>query len=246
MAGKRYALPELIQNNGDSQDKIEFSLEKAKALKKIEVKKAPDEQFIYRGVEYAYELNGLVLTAYYADGSSEEVRYGDPDASGRQIRPVQSDWVAEDTYRVIIALGTCRAFVDLKEAATEQLPLVKTGEKTELASLENSMVAFRYSPEESGYYSVDVENGYLQGITEEVSDTAVSWRGNYYLEAGKVYRMVIRRFERSRICNYAPWSVQLGENPVYSGILYTGRKYNRRVQGSQSQKNLSYTESVRT
>ena len=185
----------LIQNNGDSQDKIEFSLEKAKALKKIEVKKAPDEQFIYRGVEYAYELNGLVLTAYYADGSSEEVRYGDPDASGRQIRPVQSDWVDEDTYRVIIALGTCRAFVDLKEAATEQLPLVKTGEKTELASLENSMVAFRYSPEESGYYSVDVENGYLQGITEEVSDTAVSWRGNYYLEAGKVYRMVIRRFE---------------------------------------------------
>ena len=57
------------------------------------------------------------------------------------------------------------------------------------------MAAFRYSPEESGYYSVDVENGYLQGITEEVSDTAVSWRGNYYLEAGKVYRMVIRRFE---------------------------------------------------
>ena len=187
----------ILQNMGESQEKIEVSVEKAKALKKIEVKKAPDERAIYKGVEYAYDLEGLVITAYYTDGSSEDICYGELDSSGRRILLVRSDWADENIYRVIIALGTSRTFVDLKSASIEQLPLVKTGEKMEFATSETNMLAIKYSPEESGYYTVDVENGELRGITEEVSGKDVFWSRNHYLEEGKVYRMVIRKYEET-------------------------------------------------
>ena len=187
----------ILQNMGESQEKIDISVEKAKALKKIEVKKAPDEQVIYKGMEYAYDLEGLVITAYYADGSSEDIRYGELDSSGRRIQLVRSGWGNEDTYRIIVALGNSRAVVNIKAGSTEQLPLVKTGEKMEFTTSETNMLAIKYSPEESGYYTVDVENGELQGITEEVTGNNVSWSRNHYLEAGKVYDIVIRKYEEN-------------------------------------------------
>lgn len=187
----------ILQNMGESQEKIDISVEKAKALKKIEVKKAPDEQVVYKGMEYAYDLEGLVITAYYADGSSEDIRYGELDSSGRRIQLVRSGWGNEDTYRIIIALGTCRTVVNVKAGSTEQIPLVKTGEKLEFTTSETNMLAIKYSPEESGYYTVDVENGELRGITEEVTGNNVSWSRNHYLEAGKVYQIVIRKYEEN-------------------------------------------------
>ena len=182
-----------LGNHGEEPaNAFSFYIAKADELTSVELKKAPDNPFVYPNADESISLDGMVITAHYADGSSKDILQGETDPAGRYVRVLYWKWIGNDTLRVFFAFGSCRSFVDLKAASTEQLPVLKTGETIQVPAAGNQLTAFRYTPEESGFYSFDMDQDDWIKVVEEETGKEVKEINGYYLEAGNSYQIYTR------------------------------------------------------
>ena len=182
-----------LGNHGEEPaNAFSFYIAKADELTSVELKKAPDNPFVYQNADESISLDGMVITAHYADGSSKDILQGETDPAGRYVRVLYWKWIGNDTLRVFFAFGSCRSFVDLKAASTEQLPVLKTGETIQVPAAGNQLTAFRYTPEESGFYSFDMDQDDWIKVVEEETGKEVREINGYYLEAGNSYQVYTR------------------------------------------------------
>ena len=182
-----------LGNHGEEPaNAFSFYIAKADELTSVELKKAPDNPFVYPNADDSISLDGMVITAHYADGSSKDILQGETDPAGRYVRVLYWKWIGNDTLRVFFAFGSCRSFVDLKAASTEQLPVLKTGETVQVPAAGNQLTAFRYTPEESGFYSFDMDQDDWIKVVEEETGKEVREINGYYLEAGTSYQVYTR------------------------------------------------------
>ena len=182
-----------LGNQGEKPaNAFSFYIAKADELTSVELKKAPDNPFVYPNADDSVSLDGMVITAHYADGSSKDILQGETDPAGRFVRVLYWKWIGNDTLRVFFAFGSCRSFVDLKAASTEQLPVLKIGETIQVPAAGNQLTAFRYTPEESGFYSFDMDQDDWIKVVEEETGKEVREINGYYLEAGTSYQVYTR------------------------------------------------------
>ena len=182
----------LVNQGKEPANAFSFYIAKADELTSVELKKAPDNPFVYPNADDSVSLDGMVITAHYADGSSKDILQGETDPAGRYVRVLYWKWIGNDTLRVFFAFGSCRSFVDLKAASTEQLPVLKTGETVQVPAAGNQLTAFRYTPEESGFYSFDMDQDDWIKVVEEETGKEVREINGYYLEAGTSYQVYTR------------------------------------------------------
>lgn len=70
----------ISRNNMDCNKDISFKIEKTKKVKNVVCTKAPDQTTVYNtDGNVAASLEGMILTVYYADGTEEDVAYGESD-----------------------------------------------------------------------------------------------------------------------------------------------------------------------
>ena len=204
LTGGETYLVEVDRRSMECNGSTSFKIEKAKTVKSVEIKNKPDQKTVYNtdgNIEAS--LEGLILTVYYKDGTEEDVAYGENDAAGYGITVKDGYWKDADTYTVTVSLRKYYLQVDYKRAdIPDEIQTVKTGISTKIPASDQVVVPVMFTPEKTGYYFVDVENGSVSSVqkleTQESAQARMRGTGTssdagdtQYFEAGTSYRIYI-------------------------------------------------------
>ena len=159
-------LVEISRENMDCNRDISFKIEKAKTIKNVVRKKAPDQTTVYATESNVVaSLEGMVITILYTDKTEEDIAYGETDAAGRGMEIYNEYWKDAKTYRVSVAFGEYSIHVDYKKAdLPEDMKEVTVGNSTIIPASDQVVVPVMFTPEKTGYYFVDVKNGSVSSV----------------------------------------------------------------------------------
>ena len=166
LTGGETYLVEVDRRSMECNGSTSFKIEKAKTVKSVEIKNKPDQKTVYNtdgNIEAS--LEGLILTVYYKDGTEEDVAYGENDAAGYGITVKDRYWKDAGTYTITVSLRKYYLQVDYKRVdIPDEIQTVKTGISTKIPASDQVVVPVMFTPEKTGYYFVDVENGSVSSV----------------------------------------------------------------------------------
>ena len=187
---------------GTGRDGVEYnsntilSVKKAKILQSVEIKKRPNQTTLYNIESFSgVSLEGMVITAHYTDGTSEDILYGRTDSNGTLFEmDIDSDngyWISGKKFRQYLHFGDYSFYVDFDAAELpDDIPIVKVDTKTNTYVEGKELVPVRFKPEETGFYSVEtINNGLSTAVDKETEERWVDT--NYYFEKGRSYLIYV-------------------------------------------------------
>ena len=204
LTGGETYLVEVDRRSMECNGSTSFKIEKAKTVKSVEIKNKPDQKTVYNtdgNIEAS--LEGLILTVYYKDGTEEDVAYGENDAAGYGITVKDRYWKDAGTYTITVSLRKYYLQVDYKRVdIPDEIQTVKTGISTKIPASDQVVVPVMFTPEKTGYYFVDVENGSVSSVQKLAAQESAQARmretgtssdagDTQYFEAGTSYRIYI-------------------------------------------------------
>ena len=187
---------------GTGRDGVEYnrnttlSVKKAKILQSVEIKKKPNQTALYPVESFSgVSLEGMVITAHYTDGTSEDIFYGQTDSNGTLFEmDIDSDdghWISGKKFRQELHFGDYSFYVDFDAAEVpDDIPVVKVDAKTNTYVEGKTLVPVKFTPEETGFYSVEMPNGGLSTAVDK--ETGERWVDtNYYFEKDRSYLIYV-------------------------------------------------------
>ena len=187
---------------GTGRDGVEYnrnttlSVKKAKILQSVEIKKKPNQTALYPVESFSgVSLEGMVITAHYTDGTSEDMFYGQTDSNGTLFEmDIDSDdghWISGKKFRQDLHFGDYSFYVDFDAAEVpDDIPVVKVDAKTNTYVEGKTLVPVKFTPEETGFYSVEMPNGGLSTAVDK--ETGERWVDtNYYFEKDRSYLIYV-------------------------------------------------------
>ena len=187
---------------GTGRDGVEYnrnttlSVKKAKILQSVEIKKKPNQTALYPVESFSgVSLEGMVITAHYTDGTSEDIFYGQTDSNGTLFEmDIDSDdghWISGKKFRQDLHFGDYSFYVDFDAAEVpDDIPVVKVDAKTNTYVEGKTLVPVKFIPEETGFYSVEMPNGGLSTAVDK--ETGERWVDtNYYFEKDRSYLIYV-------------------------------------------------------
>ena len=187
---------------GTGRDGVEYnrnttlSVKKAKILQSVEIKKKPNQTALYPVESFSgVSLEGMVITAHYTDGTSEDIFYGQTDSNGTPFEmDIDSDdghWISGKKFRQDLHFGDYSFYVDFDAAEVpDDIPVVKVDAKTNTYVEGKTLVPVKFTPEETGFYSVEMPNGGLSTAVDK--ETGERWVDtNYYFEKDRSYLIYV-------------------------------------------------------
>ena len=187
---------------GTGRDGVEYnrnttlSVKKAKILQSVEIKKKPNQTALYPVKSFSgVSLEGMVITAHYTDGTSEDIFYGQTDSNGTLFEmDIDSDdghWISGKKFRQDLHFGDYSFYVDFDAAEVpDDIPVVKVDAKTNTYVEGKTLVPVKFTPEETGFYSVEMPNGGLSTAVDK--ETGERWVDtNYYFEKDRSYLIYV-------------------------------------------------------
>ena len=187
---------------GTGRDGVEYnrnttlSVKKAKILQSVEIKKKPNQTALYPVESFSgVSLEGMVITAHYTDGTSEDIFYGQTDSNGTLFEmDIDSDdghWISGKKFRQDLHFGDYSFYVDFDAAEIpDDIPVVKVDAKTNTYVEGKTLVPVKFTPEETGFYSVEMPNGGLSTAVDK--ETGERWVDtNYYFEKDRSYLIYV-------------------------------------------------------
>ena len=187
---------------GTGRDGVEYnrnttlSVKKAKILQSVEIKKKPNQTALYPVESFSgVSLEGMVITAHYTDGTSEDIFYGQTDSNGTLFEmDIDSDdghWISGKKFRQDLHFGDYSFYVDFDAAEVpDDIPVVKVDAKTNTYVEGKTLVPVKFTPEETGFYSVEMPNGGLSTAVDK--KTGERWVDtNYYFEKDRSYLIYV-------------------------------------------------------
>jgi len=187
---------------GTGRDGVEYnrnttlSVKKAKILQSVEIKKKPNQTALYPVESFSgVSLEGMVITAHYTDGTSEDIFYGQTDSNGTLFEmDIDSDdghWISGKKFRQDLHFGDYSFYVDFDAAEVpDDIPVVKVDAKTNTYVEGKTLVPVKFTPEETGFYSVEMPNGGLSTAVDK--ETGERWVDtNYYFEKDRSYLIYV-------------------------------------------------------
>ena len=187
---------------GTGRDGVEYnrnttlSVKKAKILQSVEIKKKPNQTALYPVESFSgVSLEGMVITAHYTDGTSEDIFYGQTDSNGTLFEmDIDSDdghWISGKKFRQDLHFGDYSFYVDFDAAEVpDDILVVKVDAKTNTYVEGKTLVPVKFTPEETGFYSVEMPNGGLSTAVDK--ETGERWVDtNYYFEKDRSYLIYV-------------------------------------------------------
>ena len=187
---------------GTGRDGVEYnrnttlSVKKAKILQSVEIKKKPNQTALYPVESFSgVSLEGMVITSHYTDGTSEDIFYGQTDSNGTLFEmDIDSDdghWISGKKFRQYLHFGDYSFYVDFDAAEVpDDIPVVKVDAKTNTYVEGKTLVPVKFTPEETGFYSVEMPNGGLSTAVDK--ETGERWVDtNYYFEKDRSYLIYV-------------------------------------------------------
>ena len=181
-----------VEYNGN----VTLSVKRAKILQSVEIKKNPNQTTLYPVKSFSgVSLEGMVITAHYTDGTSEDILYGQTDSNGTLFEmDTDSDnghWISGKKFRQELHFGDYSFYVDFDAAEIpEDVPVVKVNTKTNTYVEGKTLVPVKFTPEETGFYSVEMPNGGLSTAVDK--ETGERWVDtNYYFEKDRSYLIYV-------------------------------------------------------
>ena len=181
-----------VEYNGN----VTLSVKRAKILQSVEIKKNPNQTTLYPVKSFSgVSLEGMVITAHYTDGTSEDILYGQTDSNGTLFEmDTDSDnghWISGKKFRQELHFGDYSFYVDFDAAEVpDDIPVVKVDAKTNTYVEGKTLVPVKFTPEETGFYSVEMPNGGLSTAVDK--KTGERWVDtNYYFEKDRSYLIYV-------------------------------------------------------
>ena len=184
-----------VEYNGN----VTLSVKRAKILQSVEIKKKPNQTTLYPVESFSgVSLEGMVITAHYTDGTSEDILYGQTDSNGTLFEMStdidSSDdgyWISGSKFRQYLHFGDYNFYVDFDAAEVpDDIPVVKVDAKTNTYVEGKTLVPVKFTPEETGFYSVEMPNGGLSTAVDK--KTGERWVDtNYYFEKDRSYLIYV-------------------------------------------------------
>ena len=181
-----------VEYNGN----VTLSVKRAKILQSVEIKKNPNQTTLYPVKSFSgVSLEGMVITAHYTDGTSEDILYGQTDSNGTLFEmDIDSDdghWISGKKFRQDLHFGDYSFYVDFDAAEVpDDIPVVKVDAKTNTYVEGKTLVPVKFTPEETGFYSVEMPNGGLSTAVDK--ETGERWVDtNYYFEKDRSYLIYV-------------------------------------------------------
>ena len=181
-----------VEYNGN----VTLSVKRAKILQSVEIKKKPNQTALYPVESFSgVSLEGMVITAHYTDGTSEDILYGQTDSNGTLFEmDTDSDnghWISGKKFRQELHFGDYSFYVDFDAAEVpDDIPVVKVDAKTNTYVEGKTLVPVKFTPEETGFYSVEMPNGGLSTAVDK--KTGERWVDtNYYFEKDRSYLIYV-------------------------------------------------------
>ena len=181
-----------VEYNGN----VTLSVKRAKILQSVEIKKNPNQTTLYPVESFSgVSLEGMVITAHYTDGTSEDILYGQTDSNGTLFEmDIDSDdghWISGKKFRQDLHFGDYSFYVDFDAAEVpDDIPVVKVDAKTNTYVEGKTLVPVKFTPEETGFYSVEMPNGGLSTAVDK--ETGERWVDtNYYFEKDRSYLIYV-------------------------------------------------------
>lgn len=181
-----------VEYNGN----VTLSVKRAKILQSVEIKKNPNQTTLYPVKSFSgVSLEGMVITAHYTDGTSEDILYGQTDSNGTLFEmDIDSDdghWISGKKFRQDLHFGDYSFYVDFDAAEVpDDIPVVKVDAKTNTYVEGKTLVLVKFTPEETGFYSVEMPNGGLSTAVDK--ETGERWVDtNYYFEKDRSYLIYV-------------------------------------------------------
>lgn len=167
-----------------------IAIHKTREPESVKVKRYPDQKAVFDEDEVS--LDGLVLTEYYTDGASEDIAYGSYDSEGRRIYWKDGSWISNGNYRVYVTIGNCRTCFDLTKVSDKDVAEVKLNQERKVTGTGRQVFLMKFIPEETGYYSVNMDNTYGEYVKEALTDKRINGQEDSsvdgcWLEGGKTY-----------------------------------------------------------
>ena len=168
-----------------------LQVKRIKTLKSIEVINPPDQRAVFPGANSRVSLKGMVIRANYIDGESEEVAYGGTDSQGMSFYYYgdEVEWINDTKCRVTVDMGGYKTNVEFDAANWDDVPALKLDTKEKLEILYTNQAYCRFIPEESGYYSFNVTDGYAEVYDSRTEAMQLVQRA--YLEKGVAYHISV-------------------------------------------------------
>ena len=165
-------------------------IHKTKELESVKVKRYPDQKTTFEDGEVS--LEGLILTEYYIDGTNEDVAYGSYDSEGRGIFLKEGNWLSDGNYRVYVTIGNCETCFDMAKISDKDVAEVKLNQEKKFTGTGRQAFLVKFIPEETGYYSINMDNTYGGYVKEALTDKRISGQEDSsvdgcWLEEGKTY-----------------------------------------------------------
>lgn len=186
-----------VEYNGN----VTLSVKRAKILQSVEIKKNPNQTTLYPVESFSgVSLEGMVITAHYTDGTSEDILYGQTDSNGTLFEmDTYSDnghWISGKKFRQELHFGDYSFYVDFDAAEIpKDVPVVKVNIKTNTYVEGKEVVPVRFRPEETGFYSVEVPNEGTSAAVDE--ETGERWIGtDYYFEKDRSYLIYVWAYQK--------------------------------------------------
>ena len=165
-------------------------IHKTREPESVKVKRYPDQKAIFD--ENEVPLDGLILTEYYTDGTSEDLAYGSYDSEGRRIYWKDGSWISDGNYRVYVTIGNCQTCFDMAKISDKDVAEVKLNQEREVTGAGRQVFLMKFIPEETGYYSVNMDNTYGGYVKEALTDKRINGQEDSsvdgcWLEEAKTY-----------------------------------------------------------
>ena len=165
-------------------------IHKAKEPESVKVKRYPDQKAVFD--ENEVSLDGLILTEYYTDGTSEDIAYGSYDSEGRRIYWKDGSWISDGNYRVYVTIGNCQTCFDMAKISDKDVAEVKLNQERKVTGAGRQVFLMKFLPEETGYYSVNMDNTYGGYVKEALTDKRINGQEDSsvdgcWLEEAKTY-----------------------------------------------------------
>ena len=167
----------------------------AKTLKGLKLLETPDQKTCLPNGLNVLSLKGLKAQAYYTDGTSENITYGTSDSSGRYLLHDGVEWINNNLCRAYVRLGKYQISFDLTADSWDNVQEIKAAQLYTPKAEKGDTLIYKFVPEKSAYYQVNVNGGYFLYVKAEDSLNSQyieSWyNGRCYMEEGRTYYLHI-------------------------------------------------------
>lgn len=137
--------------------KEKLKVVKAKSLKGLETANAPTQKCLRDGVD-SIAYGSLKIKAFYTDGSTEEIAYGERDSSGREVY-VYKEWLKNGKCRVYVKLGEYRTSFDVEAASEDEIQMITVDKTNEIKAAANDEITLKFIPDRTAFYKIHITNG---------------------------------------------------------------------------------------